>query len=55
MTRGFWSHPLVQLTLVRLREFYREPEAVFWVHLFPLLMILGLGWHSIPKRAAGSR
>ena len=34
---------LAQLTLARLREFYREPAAVFWVYGFPLLLALGLG------------
>ncbi len=39
-----WSdHPLVQLTLVRYREFLREPEAVFWVFIFPVLLTAGLG------------
>jgi ABC-type multidrug transport system permease subunit len=33
----------VQLTLVRYREFYREPEAVFWVFIFPVLLTAGLG------------
>src|SRR5688572_9828829 len=37
------DHPLVQLTLVRIREFTREPEAVFWALLFPVLMTVGLG------------
>lgn len=37
-----WS-PFVQLTLCRLREFVREPEAIFWVYGFPLLMTLVLG------------
>ena len=37
------DHPLVQLTLVRFREFIREPEAVFWVFVFPLLLAAGLG------------
>lgn len=37
------EHPLYQLTLTRLVEFYREPEAVFWVYVFPLLMTVGLG------------
>ncbi len=36
-------NPLVQLTLARFREFMRQPEAVFWVFLFPLLMAVGLG------------
>src|SRR5688500_14443646 len=34
---------LVELTLVRLREFLREPEAVFWTFGFPLLLAAGLG------------
>lgn len=34
---------LFELTLVRLREFVREPEALFWVFGFPLLLALGLG------------
>ena len=41
--RGWRSHPLVQLTLVRYREFIREPEAVFWVFVFPVLLTAGLG------------
>src|SRR6185295_3714685 len=34
---------LIQLTLVRFREFWREPEAVFWVFIFPILLATGLG------------
>ena len=34
---------LVQLTLVRFREYLREPEALFWVFLFPILLAAGLG------------
>ena len=37
------DHALVQLTLVRFREFLREPEALFWVFGFPLLLAAGLG------------
>src|SRR3977135_4397635 len=37
------DHPLVQLTLVRFREFIREPEALFWVFAFPVLLAAGLG------------
>ena len=37
------SHPFVQLFLCRLREFYREPEAIFWVYGFPLILAIGLG------------
>jgi ABC-2 type transport system permease protein len=40
---GLADHPLVQLTLVRFREFVREPEALFWVFVFPLLLAAGLG------------
>src|SRR6266511_4346284 len=41
--RRWWDHPLAQLTLVRYREFYREPEAIFWVFVFPILLTAGLG------------
>jgi ABC-2 type transport system permease protein len=37
------DHALVQLTLVRFREFLREPEALFWVFIFPILLAAGLG------------
>jgi ABC-2 type transport system permease protein len=33
---------LRQLTLARFREFLREPEAVFWTFVFPLLLAGGL-------------
>jgi ABC-2 type transport system permease protein len=39
----FTDHALVQLTLVRFREFVREPEALFWVFIFPILLAAGLG------------
>jgi len=35
-------HPLVELTLMRVREFLREKEAVFWVFIFPVLMTFAL-------------
>ena len=41
--RRWLDRPLVQLTLVRYREFYREPEAIFWVFIFPVLLTAGLG------------
>jgi ABC-type polysaccharide/polyol phosphate export permease len=41
--RGLRDHPLVQLTLVRVREFSREPEAVFWAIFFPIVLTTGLG------------
>lgn len=37
------SHPMMELTLVRLREYLREPEAVFWTLIFPILLAAGLG------------
>ena len=37
------SDALRQLTLIRFREFSREPEAVFWVFIFPILLAAGLG------------
>ena len=37
------DHPLAQLTLVRFYEFLREPEALFWVFVFPILLAAGLG------------
>ncbi len=39
--RRYW--PLGQLVLARLREFWREPEAVFWVYGFPILLTVALG------------
>jgi ABC-2 type transport system permease protein len=38
------KHPLAQLTLARLREFLREPGAVFWVFGFPIVMVVALGF-----------
>ena len=40
--------PLTELTLARIRELTREPEAVFWVFVFPILLagILGLAFRS---------
>jgi len=35
--------PMWQLVLARLREFIREPEAVFWVCGFPVVMVMALG------------
>jgi len=36
--------PLVELTIIRLKEFLREPDAVFWVFVFPLLLTVALGF-----------
>ncbi|MGD8726483.1 MAG: ABC transporter permease [Gemmatimonadales bacterium] len=35
--------PLAQLTLWRIREFTREPEALFWVFAFPIVLAFALG------------
>src|SRR5438105_2546957 len=37
------SHPVVQLTLMRLREMRREPGTLFWVFGFPVLISIALG------------
>ena len=37
------SHPLIELTLARIREAIRQPEALFWVFVFPALLALALG------------
>jgi ABC-type multidrug transport system permease subunit len=39
--RTYW--PIWELTISRMRVFYREPAAVFWVYGFPLVMALSLG------------
>lgn len=36
-------NPLAELTKSRFREFLREPEAVFWVFAFPVIMTCALG------------
>ena len=40
--RGGAHYPLVELTLARLREFVREPEALFWTFLFPIVMSVAM-------------
>jgi hypothetical protein len=49
-TRAGNTSPLLQLTRARLREFYREPAAVFWVYGFPLILavILGVAFRNRP-------
>jgi ABC-type multidrug transport system permease subunit len=42
MNRGGASHPLIELTLARLREIFREPEALFWAFIFPILMSVAM-------------
>jgi ABC-2 type transport system permease protein len=36
-------HPFNELLKSRLREFIREPETIFWVYAFPVLLAIGLG------------
>jgi ABC-2 type transport system permease protein len=40
--RGGAHPPLVELTLARLREFVREPEALFWSFFFPIVMSVAM-------------
>ena len=37
------NHPLWHLTAAKVREYLREPEAIFWVLIFPVLLALALG------------
>lgn len=41
---GSRFHALKELTSARVKEFLREPEAVFWVFLFPVLLAVVLGF-----------
>jgi ABC-2 type transport system permease protein len=36
-------HPFNELLKTRMREFIREPETIFWVYAFPVLLAIGLG------------
>ncbi len=36
-------HAFSSLVWARVREFCREPSAVFWVYVFPLIMVVALG------------
>jgi ABC-type multidrug transport system permease subunit len=48
-------HAFGQLVLARLRIFFREPEALFWVYFFPILMAVGLAvafWNRPPEAPA---
>ncbi len=39
----FETSSLYQLTSMRFRLFLREPEAIFWTFIFPILLAVGLG------------
>ena len=45
--------PFIELTIARVRELIREPEAVFWVFVFPIVLaaILALAFRSRPPDA----
>jgi ABC-2 type transport system permease protein len=45
--------PFAELTRARIRELTREPEAIFWVFVFPIVLtaILGLAFRSRPPDA----
>ena len=53
MTERRIRGPLFELTLARCLEMFREPEAVFWVFVFPVLMsaVLALAFRSRPPEA----
>ena len=36
-------HPFLSLIVARVREFCREPTAIFWVYVFPLILVVALG------------
>jgi ABC-2 type transport system permease protein len=44
-----------QLVVARLKELWREPEVIFWVFVFPILLALGLGIAFRDKPADLSR
>jgi ABC-2 type transport system permease protein len=49
--RGGASHPLLELTLARLREFVREPDALFWSFFFPIIMSVAMAI-AFPSRGS---
>lgn len=53
MNGSLRNNPLAQLFLARYREFIRQPEAVFWAYVFPMVMViaLGLAFRSEPVEA----
>ena len=46
-------HPLFEITRARLLEFVRQPEALFWVFVFPVLLAVVLGL-AFPNRPPGT-
>jgi ABC-2 type transport system permease protein len=41
--RSLQFSSLYQLTVVRFKLFLREPEAIFWIFIFPIILAVGLG------------
>ncbi len=41
--KGKVMHPLLELTIARIKESVREPEMLFWVFVFPILLATALG------------
>lgn len=41
--KGRPLHPIVELTLMRLREMWREPGVLFWTFGFPVVLSIALG------------
>ena len=37
------KHPIYHLTMTRILEFLRQPDAVFWSYFFPVLKVFSLG------------
>ena len=55
ITNGRWTG-YARLLQMRMLELWREPEVIFWVFVFPLLLALGLGIafrEKPPERHAG--
>jgi len=52
IVHGRWT-AYRMLLMARLKELFREPEVIFWIFLFPILLALGLGiaFRSKPAEA----
>jgi ABC-2 type transport system permease protein len=52
VTAPRYGHPVLELALARTRELLREPEAVFWVFLFPVVfaLVLSIAFRSQPPQ-----
>jgi len=44
------AHPILEIAAARMREFLREPEAVFWVFVFPIVfsLVLAIAFRTRP-------